>query len=178
WWEGFQLQWRAHHSRELGYLDESAEWLDRAYRVALDRGTINQIAFITSNQAALAWHQGDVAATYAKTIEFAEANRSAAENPLNPFVLEMSAAAAVAWDLFEVAARLCGAAEGWRRPGGLSERGMPLPQWDLERHAEVLRRIEERLGADTRDARFAEGRALNPQTALDLALSLTPKSVS
>ncbi|HVR32334.1 MAG TPA: adenylate/guanylate cyclase domain-containing protein, partial [Acidimicrobiia bacterium] len=47
WWEGFQLQWRAHHSRELGYLDESAEWLDRAYRVALDRGTINQIAFIT-----------------------------------------------------------------------------------------------------------------------------------
>lgn len=96
WWEAFYLQTRAAHSRRLGYLDESVEWLDRAYRIALERGTINQIAFVVANQATLAWLQGDVDTTYAKVVEFADVGVRGTYVPWNPFALEMAAGVAVA----------------------------------------------------------------------------------
>jgi predicted ATPase/class 3 adenylate cyclase len=174
WWEGFHLQWEASHSQQMGHLQEAAEWLDRAYRIARERGTMNQVAFVASNQATVAWLRGDVAQTYVKTVEFAEANSQAAEDPLNPFVLEMAAAAAQAWGRYEVAAVLCGAAETWRRPGGLHELGMPMPAWDEERHQAVLAEIHSVLPADEYERHHSAGAVMPPSQALELALSLSP----
>ncbi|MFP5331285.1 MAG: hypothetical protein ACLGHX_02820, partial [Acidimicrobiia bacterium] len=174
WWDALHLQWEASHSRRLGHLDESAEWLERAYRLARDRGTINQLAFVTSNQAALFWTVGDVDATYRKIREFSDANRQAADTPYNPFVLEMAAAVALAWDTPHIGAMLCGAAEEWRRPGGLTEHGMPIPGWDTERHEAVVARLKDALGVSGYDRASADGRALGREEAMELALSLTP----
>ncbi|HVR32443.1 MAG TPA: adenylate/guanylate cyclase domain-containing protein [Acidimicrobiia bacterium] len=173
WWESFVLQTRAEHSRSQGYLDESSEWLNRAYRIALERGTISQIAFIVANQATLAWVQGDVETSYAKTVEFADANSRGTDIPWNPFVLEMAAAAATAWGQFEEAARLCGAAEAWRTPGVLYELGMPLPSWDSDRHAEVVGRIEGALTVDEVRRLWEAGAAMDPAAAIVLALNLS-----
>jgi predicted ATPase len=172
WWEGFRLQWAASHSRSLGHLDESLEWLSRAYEVVCERGTINQIAFIASHQAAVAWDAGKVDLAYAKTVEFANANRQAAENPHNPFVLEMAAGAAVRWGRAEDAARLCGAAAAWRRPGGLFELGMPMPAWDQERHDKVVTEIETALEGEDFERLMKEGEAMDPDSALTLAMAL------
>ena len=174
WWEGFHLQYEASHSRRIGQLGESAEWLARAYRAARERGTINQVAFVTADQAVVAWSRGDIGTMYAKLLEFAEASAQVSDIPFNPFVLEMAAGVAVGWDQKETAARLCGAAEAWRLPGGLTGTGMPLPAWDEDRHRDVLLRIESALpGGVVRDLK-AEGAALSPSEALEIALTLRP----
>jgi hypothetical protein len=172
WWESLVLQTRAEQSRSQGYLDESSEWLERAYRIALERGTISQIAFIVANQATLAWVRGDVETSYAKTVEFADANNRGTDIPWNPFVLEMAAAAATAWDQFEEAARLCGAAEAWRTPGVLYELGMPLPSWDMDRRTEVIGRIEAAVPSDEFRRLWEAGAGMDPAAALALALNL------
>jgi hypothetical protein len=172
WWEGFHLQWEASHSQQAGHLREAAEWLDRAYRIVRDRGTMNQVAFVTSNQATVAWMSGDVETAYRKIVEFADANSQAAENPLNPFVLEMAAAVATKWGQPGLAARLCGAAGAWRAPGGIADLGMPMPTWDEERHAAVVSEIRSSLTPEIFEKEWSAGAALDPIRALDLALSL------
>ena len=174
WWEALNLQWEASHSRRLGHLDESAEWLQRAYRLAVERGTLNQLAFVTANQATLAWFQGDVDRAYAKTREFAEADRQAADSPYNPFVLEMASAVAMAWGLTREGAMLCGAAEQWRRPGGLTEQGTPMPGWDVDRHDEVKVGLRKALGDGGFTLAVEEGRQLSRDDAMSLALRLSP----
>lgn len=174
WWEGYRLQWLSSHSRRLGHLEESMEWLARAYDAACERGTLNQIAFISAHQAAVAWDADEVEVSYRKTMEFADANRASNENPYNPFILEMAAGAALAWGRLEDAARLCGAAAGWRRPGGLFELGMPMPVWDEARHHDIVDRIKKTLGAERMDELMGEGETLTPDAALTLAQTLAP----
>jgi predicted ATPase/class 3 adenylate cyclase len=177
WWEGFHLQWEASHSRRTGRLHESAEWLERAYRIVRDRGTMNQVAFVTSNQAIVAWMLDDVETAYRKIVEFADANSQAAEDPLNPFVLEMASGVAIRWKQPEVAATLCGAAEAWRAPGGIADLGMPMPKWDEERHAAVVAEIRSELSSAAFEEAWSAGASLEPSRALHLALSLEAPAV-
>lgn len=172
WWVGFQLQWEASRSRAQGHYEEAAQWLARAHRVAHDSGTVSQIAFVTADQAIVALAAGDAATAYAKTREFAEAHRQSSDDPFNPFVLEMAAAVAFTLGHVEDAARLCGAAQEWRRPGGLHELGMPMPPWDTQRHVSVVAAIQSSLEPDTLEVAWREGEAMPPEVALKIALGL------
>lgn len=172
WWVGYRLQWEASRSRSQGHHEEAAQWLARAYRVAHDSGTVSQIAFVTADQAIVALEAGDVVTAYAKAREFAEAHRQSSDDPFNPFVLEMAAAAALTWGYVEDAARLCGAAAEWRRPGGLHQLGMPMPPWDVQRHESVVASIRSSMNPDRFEAAWREGAAMPPEVALKIALGL------
>lgn len=169
WWEGVHLQWMAEHSRRLGHLEESSEWLNRAYRSAVESGTDDQVAFATANQATLAYDLGDLATAYGKTIEFAETFGH--HDRFNPFVPEMAAAVAVRWGRFAVAAQLLGAAEAWRKPGGLTSEGMPMPEWDEPRHRAVVAELRTVLGP-TADLLWSEGAGMPPDEVMRLVHGL------
>lgn len=59
----------------------------------------------------------------------------------------MAAAVASRWNFYEAGARLVRASSGSQRPGGLTEEGMPLLQWDQDRHAPVVDDLRAALGA-------------------------------
>lgn len=176
WWEAIRLQLMAGHSARLDHLEEASEWLARAHRVATESGTANQLAFVAAHEVTVAWRRGQIEVAYDKIKEFAEAHARATDMGVNPFTLEMAAAVASRWGLYEAGARLVGAAEAWRQPGGLTEEGMPLPHWDQDRHETVVEELRAGLGADLFDRLRLEGMAMDRDAASELAFTLAVSS--
>ncbi|MFO7548895.1 MAG: hypothetical protein R6X29_08535 [Acidimicrobiia bacterium] len=169
WWRSAMYQFLAAVERRRGRLEAAEEWLERAHREVVEHGTLHQIGFVVTHQADNAWRRGDLEAAHRKIVEFARICQESDE--FNPYVPELAAAISAQTGRLEEAARLLGAAERWREPGGLTVHGSMLPPWDRPRIDETRARLRERLDPDVLAEAWERGRADAREATVELAVS-------
>jgi predicted ATPase len=172
WWRSAMLQFLAAVDRRRGRLEAAEEWLERAYLEVVEHGTLHQIGFVVTHQADNAWRRGDLESAHHKVVEFARICEKSGE--FNPYVPEMAAAIAAQVGHQEIAARLLGAAERWREPGGLTVHGSMLPPWDRPRMDETRTRLQQGLDPDVLARAWAQGRGDPYEATVALAVSTAP----
>ena len=93
---------------------------------------------------------------------------------MNPFLHEMAASIAAAWQRDETAVRLIGVAKHRRNPGVVIEQGMPMPEWDRDRYDQTVDDLAARMGQERFNLLLEEGSHLPLDVVLRLVDGLRP----